>query len=74
MQAGEGLSVEGPWVMIFPKEEMVDPCAMLFPEEEVVGFPPNKRRPHRIKGHVLAEEKTSKFSANLFFQTILFIV
>ena len=56
MQTGEGLSVEGP-------------CAMLFPEEEVVNIPPNKRRLHRIKGHILAEEKTSKFSANLVFQS-----
>lgn len=56
MQTGEGLSVEGP-------------CVMLFPEEEVVDIPPDKRRPHTIKGHILAEEKTSKFSANLVFQS-----
>lgn len=61
VQAGEGLSVEGL-------------CVMLFPEEEVVDFPPDKKRPHRIKGHILAKEKTSKFSTNLLLRTILFIV
>lgn len=61
VQAGEGPSVEGP-------------CVMLFPEEEVVDFPPDKKKASQIKGHILAKEKTSKFSANLLFRTILFIV